>query len=172
MVNNSKLLPRNIVLDQLNKWVVLAALMLVVLVFSLLNEYFFSIRTFYSVGMTLSVIGIICIGQTLCILTGGFDLSVGEVAAFTAILAAYLCEKMGINYIFVFIISMFFGLAAGLLNGLLIAKLKVNAFITTLAFMSIYKGCIYILSEGYSIMVRDPAFSFLRQLNYLRFLFP
>jgi ribose transport system permease protein len=161
MVDKGKLLHKNIIMDQLNRWVVLAALVLVILVFSLLNEHFFSIRTFYSVGMTLSVIGVICIGQTLCILTGGFDLSVGEVAAFTAILAAYLSEKMGMKYISVFMIAMLFGLIAGLLNGFLISKLKVNAFITTLAFMSIYKGCVYILSEGYSIMVRDPAFSFL-----------
>ena len=161
MINQEKAIKtqRNGFWATANKWVVFIALITIVLIFSILNKNFFSIRTFFAIGMTLSVIGVICIGQTLCILTGGFDLSVGEVAAFSAILSAYLCEKLGVSYGVAVAASMGFGLLVGSINGILIAKLKINALITTLSFMSVYKGFIYILSQGYSITVKNPAYS-------------
>lgn len=146
--------------DFISKYGVIIALLLIVIVFSSLTPYFFSLKNFYAVGLTLSVIGLIAIGQTLCILIRGFDLSVGSVAAFAGILAALL-TKNGLPYVIVFFIALSFGFFAGLINGVLIAKLKINALITTLGFLSIYHGLTYILSEGYSITVPDKTFSFL-----------
>ena len=156
---NSDTINRKHFFAAINKWVVLFAFIVIVVIFSLLNKNFFSIKTFFAIGLTLSVIGVICIGQTLCVLTGGFDLSVGEVAAFSSIMSAYLCEKVGVSYGIAVAAALAFGLIAGFVNGVLIAKFKINALITTLSFMSIYKGFIYILSQGYSITVKNPAYS-------------
>ena len=141
-----------------NKYIVLIALGVVIIIFSILTPNFLSINNFYAIGLTLSVVGIICIGQTLCILVRGFDLSVGSVAALAGIMIAYL-TKSNVPYPLAFAITIAFGITAGLINGFFIAKLKINALITTLAFMQIYLGLIYIISGGYSITVPAPVFS-------------
>lgn len=141
-----------------NKYGVVFALFIIVLIFSLITPYFFSIKNFYGIGLTLSVVGTIAIGQTLCILIRGFDLSVGQIAAFAGISSA-LMAKNGMPYLLVLLITLLFGLAAGALNGFLIAKLKINALITTLSFMTIYLGLVYIVSKGYSVTVSDKVFS-------------
>lgn len=148
------------IIQSMNKYIVVIALIAVIVIFSFLTPHFLSIKNFYAIGLTLSVVGIICIGQTLCILIRGFDLSVGQVAAFSGILIAYT-TRAGVPYLLAFLISMVFGIAAGLINGMLIAKLKINALITTLATMQIYLGGVYIISGGYSITVPKPEFSFI-----------
>ena len=90
---------------------------------------------------------IIAIGMTLLFIMGGFDLSVGSVAGFSGvILGLAIHNGLGIPG------GIVSGLAAatlvGLLNGLIIAKIRVNALITTLAMQSIVRGIIYILTQG------------------------
>ena len=148
------------ILSELNKYIVVIALVVVVGVFSFLTPHFLSIKNFYAIGLTLSVVGIICIGQTLCILIRGFDLSVGQVAAFSGILIAYI-SRAGVPYVLAVLISLGFGIFAGLINGTIIAKLKISPLITTLATMQIYLGGVYIISGGYSITVPNPEFSFI-----------
>lgn len=145
-----------------NTAIVLIALILMVAIFSILSPYFLSVKNFYAVGLTISVLGIVCIGQSLCILTGGFDLSVGAISGFCGISVAYLTLH-GTPYILSVIIALALGVLAGLINGLLIAKAKINAFITTLSFMSIYQGLVLIISKGYAIMVPARDFAFLGQ---------
>ena len=141
-----------------NKYIVVIALGVVITIFSFLTPNFLSVKNFYAIGLTLSVVGIICIGQSLCILVRGFDLSVGSVAALAGIMIAYM-TKNNVPYLLAFFITIGFGITAGMINGCIIAKLKINALITTLAFMQIYLGLIYIISGGYSITVPAPAFS-------------
>ncbi len=52
-------------------------------------------RNLYAIGLTISVIGIVCIGQSLVLLTGAFDLSVGSVAGFSGMVVAYLTKNFG-----------------------------------------------------------------------------
>ena len=143
-----------------NTVVVLIALILMVAVFSIMSPYFMSLKNFYAVGLTISVLGIVCIGQTLCILVRGFDLSVGSISGFCGIMVAYLTLHHT-PYIVSVIIALVIGIFAGMLNGFLITKAKINAFITTLSFMSIYMGLVLIVSKGYAIMVPAKDFAFL-----------
>ncbi len=144
----------------INKLIMLIALVAVIIVFANLSPYFLSIKNFYAVGLTISIIGIICIGQTFCIITRGFDLSVGATAAFCGIMVAYWTNG-GIPYVVSLLLALGLGALIGLVNGFLIAKAKINAFITTLSFMSIYTGFVYIVSKGYSIIVNKPGFNVL-----------
>jgi ribose/xylose/arabinose/galactoside ABC-type transport system permease subunit len=132
-------------------------------IFSILSPYFLSLKNLYAVGLTVSVIGIVCIGQTFCILIRGFDLSVGFIAAFSGMMVAYVTspEKLGMPYFLALAIGLGIGALVGLINGLLITKGKINALITTLATGFMLAGGVVILSKGYSIIVDKPDFLFL-----------
>ena len=58
----------------------LIVLIIIVAAFSILSPYFLKVRNLYAIGLTISVIGIVCIGQSLVLLTTGFDLSVGSIS--------------------------------------------------------------------------------------------
>jgi ribose/xylose/arabinose/galactoside ABC-type transport system permease subunit len=160
IANASSFTPRNI-LFWLNKWMMLIVLVLTVITFSSLSPYFLTLKNLYAVGLTISVIGIVCVGQTLCILTRGFDLSVGFTAAFCGILVAYLTGNLNMPYQVCLFIGLATGGFVGIINGLLITKGKINALITTLATGYMLAGGVIILSKGYSIIVDKPEFIFL-----------
>lgn len=145
-------------LSWLNKSMMLIILVLTVIIFSSLSPYFLTLKNLYAVGLDISVIGIICIGQTLCILTQGFDLSVGYVAAFCGMLVAFLCGKLGIPYVPALLVGLLAGGLAGFINGILITKGRINALITTLATGYMLMGGVIVLSKGYSIIVSRPEF--------------
>jgi len=90
---------------------------------------------------------IMAIGMTLLFIMGGFDLSVGSVAGFSGVILG-----MAINVGMGIPAAIIFGIGAatlvGLANGFVIAKLRVNALITTLAMQMIVRGIIYILTQG------------------------
>ncbi len=135
-------------------------LVAIVALFSILSPYFLRIRNLYAIGLTISVIGIVCIGQSLVLLTGAFDLSVGSVAGFAGIVVAYLTKRYGLYPVWL-LAGLGLGAAIGLVNGLLVQKARINALITTLSMMSIFQGATFLVSNGFAIGVNDPAFRYL-----------
>lgn len=85
-----------------------------------------------------TVVGTLAIGQTLIILTAGVDLSVGAIAVFASIVIATINVNLGVPGFLALIIGFGFGTACGLLNGLLITRLKMPPFIVTLGTLSIF----------------------------------
>lgn len=145
----------------LNKSMMLIILVFTVIIFASLSPYFLTLQNLYAVGLDISVIGIICVGQTLCILTRGFDLSVGFTAAFCGMLVAFCTAKLGMPYLAGLAAGLAAGALVGLVNGLLITKGRINALITTLATGFMLSGGVIILSKGYSIIVNKAEFIFL-----------
>ena len=86
-----------------------------------------------------SAIGLIAIGMGLVIITGGIDLSVGSNLALTGVVAAMTFNDTNSGFA-TFIVAVLFGTAAGAVNGLLIGKAKMPAFIVTLGTMLIYRS--------------------------------
>ena len=82
----------------LNNIRMLIVLIVLIILFAFLSPYFLNVRNIYAIGLTISVIGIVCIGQSLVLLTGEFDLSVGSVAGFCGIVVALLTKNHG-NYL-------------------------------------------------------------------------
>jgi ribose/xylose/arabinose/galactoside ABC-type transport system permease subunit len=146
------------ILSWLNKSMMLIILVFTIIIFASLSPYFLTLRNLYAVGLDISVIGIICVGQTLCILTRGFDLSVGYTAAFCGMLVAYCTSKLNMPYLPSLIAGLAAGGIVGLVNGLLITKGRINALITTLATGFMLSGGVIILSQGYSIIVNKVEF--------------
>ena len=144
----------------LNQARMLIVLIVLLGIFSALSPYFLNLKNVFAIGLTISVIGIVCIGQSLILLTGAFDLSVGGIAGLSGMIVAILTKQYG-NYWAWFFLGLAAGTAIGMLNGLFITKLKINALITTLSMMTILSGVVFLVSGGFAIGVNLSSFRFL-----------
>ena len=95
----------------------------------------------------LSVNAIIAVGMTFVILTGGIDLSVGSTVAISGAVSASLIKSTG-NIFLAVVAAAIVGIVIGLVNGLLISKGKLQAFIATLATMTIFRGVTLVYTDG------------------------
>ena len=119
-------------------------------VLSTLSPYFFTIPNLINVLLTMSVIGIVSIGMTYVMLSGGIDLSVGSTMALSAVVAATFA-KDGAPFVLVVAVGLGIGGFIGLVNGLAITKLRVPPLIATLAMLSVAKGIQLIFSRGVTV---------------------
>ena len=122
--------------------------------------------TSYNMGIVIrqvSFIAIVALGQTLVLLTGGIDLSVGAIAGLSSILGALLMTSVGLNPFLSTFLGVGFGFIFGLINGIFIAKLRLNAFIVTLAFGEAFYGLILVITRGYPVLNLPKSFTILGQ---------
>ncbi|WP_324028458.1 L-arabinose ABC transporter permease AraH [Pantoea sp. JZ2] len=117
-------------------------------------------------GLAMSMSGMVACGMLFCLASGDFDLSVASVIACAGVVTAVVINMSE---------SLWLGVAAGLLlgvitgfiNGFVIARLKINALITTLATMQIVRGLAYIFSDGKAVGIEDERFFVLGFANWL-----
>jgi ribose/xylose/arabinose/galactoside ABC-type transport system permease subunit len=95
-----------------------------------------------------AIIGIVACGMAVMMIVGGFDLSVGAVGATSSVAAAWVSESHGT--IPAILAGLAVGLVTGVLNGLLVAKVKLNAFIATFAMASVVSGLLYVATSAQS----------------------
>ena len=131
------------------EWRMLALLVALAIVLSLVSPYFLTISNLSNVLDQSVVTGIVAIGQTLVILTAGIDLSVGSLVGFTGIVLGLSFARFGM--VGATVIALLAGAAAGLINGTIITKGRVAAFVVTLGMMSIARSQAYVLSGANSI---------------------
>lgn len=127
---------------------VLAALIVLCMLMSFASPYFMKTQNLFNVLRGMSTIGIMAIGMTMVIVSGGIDLSVGSLAAVSAMLTARLMTYHNVPPWISFVCGMLMGLLLGTVNGTIITRLKVNPFITTLGMMSVARGLTYLISTG------------------------
>ncbi len=108
---------------------------------------FLSLSNIRNIITQSAVISVIAIGQTMVIITGGIDLSVGSVVGFVGI-AGGLMMKSGLPVFLVVFIVLVIGIIMGLTNGVLISYGRIPAFITTLALMQIVRGLCMLMNSG------------------------
>ncbi|WP_373819587.1 ABC transporter permease [Glaesserella sp.] len=125
--------------DLLRKMAALAGLVLLVIFFSVTNEYFFTSNNIMTVGLQTSTIALIGIGATCVILTGGIDLSTGSVVALSGVAAAMIVNA-GVPVPLGMIFGIFVGGLCGLINGILVTKMRLPPFIATLGMMMVARG--------------------------------
>lgn len=119
-------------------------------ILAILSPYFLTVPNLINVVLTMSVIGIVSIGMTYVMLSGGIDLSVGATMGLSAVVAATFA-KDGSPFIVVVLVALGIGLLIGLANGLAITKLRVPPLIATLAMLSVAKGVQLIYSRGVTV---------------------
>lgn len=118
---------------------------------------FLTERNMLGLLQSVVTIGIVACTMMFCLASRDFDLSVGSTVAFTGMIAVMASNATG---------SIFLGLLAalaggfivGLFNGVVIAKFRINALITTLATMQIVRGLALISSDGRAVGINDPSF--------------
>ncbi len=131
------------------------ALVILVIAGALMNPNFLGLENITNVLARSAFIGIIAVGMTFVITSGGLDLSVGSMAAFIAGLMILVMNKllpsMGVGVPIVLVgmgVALLAGIVAGLINGLLITRLGIEAFIVTLGSMGIYRSLVTWLADG------------------------
>lgn len=118
-----------------------------VAVFSLSVSGFFAVKNFENVTRQITTVGIVSIGMTLVILTGGIDLSVGAILAF-AINIGGQGIIVGWPIWVVYPLMLVLGIALGALNGFLVTRIAVPALIITLGTMNVYRGVLMVITKG------------------------
>lgn len=142
------------------KLAALSSLIIMMIFFSIFSEYFFTTTNLLTIALQTSVIGIIAIGQTVVIITGGIDLSVGSIVAFSGVTAGLLVER-GLPLVPALILGVFIGAAVGIVNGGLISKANLPPFIATLGMMMVLRGLTLALTNGMPISSFDDSFVYL-----------
>jgi len=127
------------------------------IIMSFSSPVFLSGRNLLALLLSLSIESIIAVGMVILFVSGGFDLSVGSVLGFTGVIVAMLL-KVGVPTYLSILIALLTGGVIGIWNGFVVAKLKINAFVTTLASLSIIRGLTYILTRGRNIAVLPASF--------------
>ena len=125
----------------------LIALLMLIIVVSFLNEYFFTVDNLLNILRQTSVIAILAAGMTLVILTAGIDLSVGSILALCGAFAASMIS-MEIPVLIAVPVALLGGAALGSIAGVIIAKGKVQAFIATLVTMTLLRGVTMVYTDG------------------------
>ena len=123
------------------------SLIIMVIFFSLTSQYFFSLTNFITIAFQTAVVGILAIGMTFVIITGGIDLSVGSIVAFSGVITG-LALKTGMPMVMAIIIGLLTGTLCGLINGVLISKANLPPFISTLGLMMMGRGLVLAITNG------------------------
>jgi L-arabinose transport system permease protein len=116
--------------------------------------------------MSVFSVGMIACTMLFCLAGGDFDLSVGSTFALAAVVAALVINKTG-NALYAVSAGIGVGALAGFINGFFIAKIGINALITTLATMQIVRGAAQILTDGTSIGIFNQSFGRLGKSEWL-----
>ncbi|TFG57817.1 MAG: ABC transporter permease [Spirochaetales bacterium] len=111
---------------------------------------FFSIENIFNILKQVAVVGIISVGMSMVLLTGGIDLSVGSIAGMGTVMAAALLLR-GMNVWLVMLIVLVISAATGSLNAFFINEAKIPPLITTLAMMTSIRGVAYLITGGLPI---------------------
>ena len=124
---------------------------------SVFVQNFLSVANMQGLLLSVATVGMVSCTMLFCLASGNFDLSVGSVLACAGVVAAVVMNKNG---------SVVLGVAAGLgtgavvgfANGWIVAKVKINALITTLATMEIVRGLAFIVCGGHSVGIVQESF--------------
>lgn len=133
------------------------ALIAIIVVFSFLSPYYFSVANFLIMSSHVAIFGILAIGMLLVILNGGIDLSVGSTLGLSGVIAGYLMQGVTLNTFgvvlyppvwVVVILTCALGAFVGAINGVLIAYLRVPAFVATLGVLYVARGVALLMTNG------------------------
>jgi putative xylitol transport system permease protein len=133
----------------LTQYGIIIAFILLCIALTFLNKYFLTPENITNILLQTSINGILAMGMTLVILTGGIDLSVGSVLAFSSIVAAtFVTGDNPQPPVVALLVGMVVGAILGLVNGCIIAYLKIPPFVATLGMLSVARGLTYAYTGG------------------------
>lgn len=144
-----------------NLGLVVALILLVIVGAVTAPDTFLSISNTLTILRQASILGVVAVGMTLIITAGGIDLSVGSVLGLASVVATLTAVQEfadQIHWSIMIVMALLVGVAAGLINGVVIAYGKVVAFMATLAMLIAARGLAEVLAERRTLQVRDRDF--------------
>ena len=147
------------------------AFIIICTVMTALSPVFLTVTNVLNVIRQSSIFGIMAIGMTFVILTGGIDLSVGSILAVVGAISAGML-KGGMEVLPVVILALAIGISCGLANGVLITVGRIAPFVVTLGMMSVARSLTLIYTTGYPISGCAGAFRFIGGGDILAIPFP
>jgi ribose/xylose/arabinose/galactoside ABC-type transport system permease subunit len=149
-----KKLSKEAILSMGDKYRIYVLFVVVFLIMSIFAPRFFNSWNLTSIMRTTAMNATVAIGFTIILIIGQLDLSIGTIITFSAIIGLGLKGMVGYGLSVPLAIAA--GSLIGLINGLLVAKAKINSFIVTLGMMTILQGAIYTVTGGNTIAVTTP----------------
>jgi L-arabinose transport system permease protein len=150
MATDSSTTARKPIAEFFDKAGMLVVLAILFLGCSLFVENFFSLANMKGLALAVSMTGMVSCTMLFCLAAGDFDLSIGSVVACAGVLAAVVMNKSESITLGV-VAALGLGALVGFINGFVVAQLKINALITTLATMQIVRGFGFIISGGTAV---------------------
>ncbi|MFC6311020.1 L-arabinose ABC transporter permease AraH [Paraburkholderia dipogonis] len=151
--------------QQITEYSLIVIFVVMFVTMSLTVDHFFSIENMLGLALSISQIGMVSCTMMFCLASRDFDLSVGSTVAFAGVLCAMVLNATGNTFIAI-IAAVAAGGVIGFVNGAVIAYLRINALITTLATMEIVRGLGFIVSHGQAVGVSSDTFIALGGLSF------
>jgi L-arabinose transport system permease protein len=143
--------------QQITEYSLIVIFVVMFLTMSLTVDHFFSIENMLGLALSISQIGMVACTMMFCLASRDFDLSVGSTIAFAGVLCAMVLNATD-NTAIAIVAAVAAGAVIGFVNGAVIAYLRINALITTLATMEIVRGLGFIVSHGQAVGVSSDTF--------------
>lgn len=124
---------------------------------SVFVPYFLSLENLVGLALSVSMVGMVACSMMLCLASGDFDLSVEGVAVLAGVVCAVVLSTTK-NVFLAIVLALGAGTVIGFLNGSIVARIGINALITTLVMSSIVRGLSFIVSGGSAVSISDESF--------------
>ena len=138
--------------------IIFGVLFIIIAVFTIINPTFLTFDNIHSILLTSVPVALIAIGECICIIGGNFDMSVGVVSSLAGLAAASLME-IEQPVMIAILMGVAIGLISGIIAGMSVSRLNMNAFITTFSLLYIYRGIIFIITEGIPKNLMGPKYA-------------
>ena len=132
-------------------------IVIMTIIFTIINPIFISWGNIKDIIDQATIYGLMALGMTFAIISGGIDLSVGSIVAIGAIICAMLINA-GTSIAIAIIVSLIACGVLGVINGILITKMRIEAFVATLATLQLYRGVAYLATNGFPVTNMPDAF--------------
>lgn len=154
----------------LKKYVIFFVLIGLMLLFSILTPYFFTVQNITNIFVQQSYVIIAAVGLSFVMIGGGMDLSIGWQISLVGVVTATLMKNVGIPVLAAVLIGCLLGTLLGLFNGFMATTLKVHPLIVTLGTMTAFQGMSYIAANQSVILNLPASFKFLGQGHVFGFI--
>lgn len=149
-----------------DKLVLMAAIVVVFVLFGSLNPNFLTTTNMVNLLVASSLVGLVAIGHTYLIIAGQNDLSPGSLAALSGVIAALLVS-WGVPFLAAVLLTIIIAMGVGVFNAWMVNKIKLEAFIATLVTQSIIRGFAFIICGGKPIPISDKTFIMIGKARFL-----
>jgi len=133
--------------DTIQRLLAFGALIIIFIFFSFASPYFFTFSNVIGILIATAVNGLLALGVTFIIISGGIDLSVGTVMTLCSVMCAVMVKNLGMPVSVGIIVGILTGGFAGFINGIMISKLKIPPFIATLGMLNVARGSSLVITD-------------------------